>query len=76
MPAIAPAELRRILDKLGITLTELASLCRIHPVSARRWGSTGVPDGPAAVLIRLLADGKVSVRTVERASRTPDGLSY
>jgi hypothetical protein len=69
MPAISPTELRRILDKLGITLTELANLCRIHPVSARRWGSTGVPDGPAAVLIRLIAAGKISVRTIERASR-------
>ena len=68
MPAIPPTELRRILDKLGITLAELARLCHIHPVSARRWGSTGVPDGPAAVLIRLLDTGKVSVQTVERAS--------
>ena len=58
MPAISPKELRRILDKLDITLAELAQLCHIHPVSARRWGSTGVPDGPAAVLIRLLAEGK------------------
>ena len=67
MSAISPAELRRILDKLGITLAELARLCRIHPVSARRWGSTGVPDGPAAVLIRLLAAGKISAKTIERA---------
>ena len=65
MPAIAPTELRRILDKLDITLSELAQLCHIHPVSARRWGSTGVPDGPAAVLIHLLKSGKISVRTVE-----------
>ena len=65
MPAIAPTELRRILDKLGITLAELAQLCHIHPVSARRWGSTGVPDGPAAVLIHLLKSGKINVRTVE-----------
>ena len=71
MPAISPTELRRILDKLGITLTELAGHCRIHPVSARRWGSTGVPDGPAAVLIRLIAAGKISARTIERASRAP-----
>ena len=28
-----------------------------HPVSARRWGSTGVPDGPAVVLIHLLDAG-------------------
>ena len=76
MPAISPTELRRILDKLGITLARLAHLCRVHPVSARRWGSTGVPDGPAAVLIRLLADGKVSARTIERVSHAPDGLPY
>ena len=67
MPAISPAELRRILDKLGITLAELARLCRIHPVSARRWGSTGVPDGPAAVLIRLLG-GRQSQRQDDRAN--------
>jgi DNA-binding transcriptional regulator YiaG len=66
MPAISPPELRRILDKLDLTLAELARLCRIHPVSARRWGSTGVPDGPAAVLIRLLEAGKVSIRAIER----------
>ena len=67
MPAIAPTELRRILDKLGITLAELAHLCLIHPVSARRWGSTGVPDGPAGILIRLLADSAVSIKTLERS---------
>jgi DNA-binding transcriptional regulator YiaG len=66
MPAISPKELRRILDKLGLTLAELARLCQVHPVSARRWGSTGVPDGPAAVLIRLLEAGKVSIRAIER----------
>jgi hypothetical protein len=66
MPAISPPELRRILDKLGFTLAELAQLCRIHPVSARRWGSTGVPDGPAAVLIRLLDAGKISAKTIKR----------
>ena len=69
MPAISPTELRRILDKLDITLAELAHLCRIHPVSARRWGSTGVPDGPAAVLIRLLADGTINIKTLERAGQ-------
>ena len=72
MPAIPPTELRRILDKLDITLAELAHLCRIHPVSARRWGSTGVPDGPAVVLIRLLETGKVSVKTIERAPRAAE----
>ena len=63
-----PTELRHILDKLGITLARLAHLCRVHPVSARRWGSTGVPDGPAAVLIRLL--GRQSQRQDGRASVT------
>ena len=69
MPAISPTELRLILDKLGITLARLAHLCRVHPVSARRWGSTGVPDGPAGVLIRLLADSTVSTKALERAGR-------
>ena len=73
MSAISPAELRRILDKLGITLAELASLCRIHPVSARRWGSTGVPDGPAVVLIHLLANGEVSTKAIKRAARARVG---
>ena len=66
MPAIAPAELRRILDKLDMTLAELAGLCHVHPVTARKWSSTEVPDGPAAVLIRLLAAGKISAKTIER----------
>jgi hypothetical protein len=67
-PAISRPELRRILDKLDLTLAELASLCRIHPVSARRWGSTGVPDGPAAVLIRLLEAGEVSAKMIRRVN--------
>jgi hypothetical protein len=67
MPAISPAELRHILDKLGITLAELADLLDVHPVSARRWGSKGVPDGPAGILIRLLADSAVSIKTLERS---------
>ena len=70
MSAISPAELRRILDKLDMTLAELASLCHVHAVSARRWGSTGVPDGPAAVLIHLLKTGKISVRTVEALDKS------
>ena len=70
MPAISPTELRRILDKLDITLAELAHLCHVHPVSARRWGSKGVPDGPAGNLIRLLADGTVNIKTLERLRQT------
>ena len=66
MSAIAPAELRRILDKLDMTLAELAGLCHVHPVTARKWSSTEVPDGPAAVLIRLLAAGKINAKTIER----------
>ena len=69
MPAISPTELRCILDKLDLTLAELAQLCRIHPVSARRWGSTGVPDGPAGILIRLLADSTISIKALERAGQ-------
>ena len=34
-------------------------------------GAAGVPDGPAAVLIRLLASGEVSTKAIKRASRTP-----
>ena len=43
----------------------VARLCHIHPVTARRWGSTGVPDGPAAV---LPARGRQSQRQDDRAS--------
>jgi DNA-binding transcriptional regulator YiaG len=69
MSALSPADLRRILDKLELTLAELADLLDVHSASARRWGSKGVPDGPAAVLIRLLGAGKISVRTIQQASR-------
>ena len=69
MSAIAPAELRRILDRLGITLAELARLLDVHPVSARRWGSTGVPSGPTSILIRLLANGTVDIKALERAGQ-------
>ena len=69
MPAISPTELRRILDKLDLTLAELARLCDIHPVSARRWSSTGVPNGPAGIVIRLLADSTVSIKALERAGQ-------
>jgi hypothetical protein len=68
MSRISPPELRRALNKLGFTLAELAELCRIHPVSARRWGSTGVPDGPAAVLIRLLEAGEVTAKAIRRVN--------
>ena len=71
MPAIAPAELRRILDKLGMTLADLASLLDVHAVSARRWSSKGVPAGPTAILIRLLGAGKVSARTIEQSEDKP-----
>jgi hypothetical protein len=68
MSRISPSELRCTLDKLGFTLAELAELCRIHPVSARRWGSTGVPDGPAAVLVRLLEAGEVTAKAIRRVN--------
>jgi DNA-binding transcriptional regulator YiaG len=71
MPAIPPKELRRILDKLELTLAELAGLLEVHPVTARKWSSSEVPKGPAAVLIRLLASGEVSTKAIKRASRSP-----
>ena len=67
MSAISPTELRRILDKLDITLAELADLCHVHPVTTRKWSSTEVPDGPAAILIRLLGAGRVSTRAIKQA---------
>jgi DNA-binding transcriptional regulator YiaG len=62
MSAISPTELRRILNRLGITLAELARLLDVHPDSACRWGSQGIPDGPAAVLMRLLGADEISVK--------------
>jgi hypothetical protein len=81
MPAITPAELRRILDKHGLTLAELARICHVHPVSARRWGSKGVPAGPAAVLIQLLDEYDSTMemlhllRSPENARRLSEGVS-
>jgi hypothetical protein len=65
--AISPIQLRQILDRLDLTLAELADLLEVHPVSARRWGSMGVPSGPTSILIRLLGAGKVSVKMIEQA---------
>ena len=71
MPAISPTELRHILDKLGITLTELA---RPLPRSPRQRPSLGQHGGAGRASCNSdpsTRAGKVSARTVEQASRPP-----
>lgn len=53
---ITPPMLKEIRSKLGITQTEAAERCRVGLRTWMRWEQgTREPDGPASIVIELLA---------------------
>ena len=57
---------RAALAKLGLSQVGAARLLRINEVTSRRWAKDGV-TGTAAVLLRLLVKGKITIADVEAA---------
>jgi hypothetical protein len=45
-----------------------AELFAVHSVTGRRWAASGT-TGPVAILLRLLVDGKITIKDVEKARR-------
>lgn len=67
-------ELRAVLTKLGLSQLAAGKLLVKNGRTIRRWVQDGINDDPvAAVLLRLLAAGKVTVADVERA-KLEEGL--
>jgi DNA-binding transcriptional regulator YdaS (Cro superfamily) len=69
--AMAPNELRGILMKLDPigTQQQLAALLGRRPRTLRRWlaGTRAIPP-EAAILLRLLLAGRITIMDIERAS--------
>src|SRR6516225_6678264 len=66
---MAPAEFHEALGTLGLAQQRVAQLFGVGPRSVRRWqyGERRVPCG-VRILVRLLADGAVTVEQVEQAA--------
>jgi len=57
-------QLRGLIDRLGQTQIGLAALLGVHDVTMRRWCRYGV-DGLPAIVLKLLANGKIKLRDIE-----------
>jgi hypothetical protein len=60
-------EFRAVLDKLGLSQMDITRLLHLEKGgrTARRWAERGVV-GPAAILMWLLADGKITIKQIEK----------
>jgi hypothetical protein len=58
---------RAALTKLGLTQVGAARLFGVNEATSRRWAASGV-QGTVVILLRLMLNGKVTVKDVE-ASR-------
>ena len=58
-------EYRKALDRLELTQGAFAELLGMHIISAARWARWGV-DGPPAIILQALLDGKLMLKDVER----------
>lgn len=70
-PAIRPLSARQyraLLAEQGLTQAESARLLGVNDGSARRWAATGVM-GAAALVLRLLSSGKITIRDIEEVPR-------
>lgn len=57
---------RAALAKLELTQVGAARLLDVNEATSRRWARHGV-TGTAAIVLRLLAAGKITVRDIEAA---------
>jgi DNA-binding transcriptional regulator YiaG len=57
---------RVILNRLKLSQLGAARLLKVGDRTARRWAEQGV-TGPAAILFRLLAAGKITAKDIEAA---------
>ncbi len=65
---MTPTDLRIILNSLGLTQAEAAAVLGVSERAVRAWadGFRNVP-APAQKLLRLMLDGTVTAKQVERA---------
>lgn len=59
---------RSALAALGLNQEAASRLLAVHHATARRWAARGV-TGTAAILLRLLAAGKVSIQDVRECGQ-------
>ena len=57
---------RTVLSRLDLTQVGAARLLDVNEATSRRWARYGV-NGTPAILLRLLAAGKISVKDIEAA---------
>lgn len=68
MTTITPDELRAIMRKLGTTQAQLAALIEVSQPTVGRWLSGKDPcKGPAAILLRLMAQAREDIRAEVKA---------
>lgn len=57
-------QFRTLLGRLELSQLGAARLLRVGDRTARRWAESGI-TGPAAIVLRLLAAGKITVKDIE-----------
>lgn len=57
-------QFRALLGRLELSQLGAARLLKVGDRTARRWAESGV-DGPPAILLRLLAAGKITPKDIE-----------
>ena len=64
---MTPAQVRSCLNKVGLSnTTEAALVIGTDPATVRRWKQLGT-DGCNAILLKVMASGKITIQDVEQA---------
>jgi DNA-binding transcriptional regulator YiaG len=66
-----PDEFRALLKRLGISRDTLADYLRVHPVTARRWGTPKATQmhPHTSILLRLVEQGRVTLDEIKEMGR-------
>ena len=59
-------EFRETIFRLGLSQRDVAWIFGVHPMTAWRWGKSGL-SGPEAIVLRLLTAGKLTPSDVNAA---------
>jgi DNA-binding transcriptional regulator YiaG len=59
-------EYQQALQRLDLSAMQMARLIEMDYATTKRWRTRGVPEGPASILIRMLAARAIRPMTVRK----------
>lgn len=72
---MTPRQYRSAITTLGISDDDAPTVLGVSRITAFRWNRSGI-TGTAAILLRLLMSGKITVDDVAKATRETDRRKY